>query len=276
MGILNATPDSFSDGGKYQHVREAVDHAIDMVAHGASIIDIGGESTRPGAVRICAEEQIDRIVPIIEQLRSSGIAISADTTLASVASEAINAGAHIINDVSGGAEDPEILHVAASTSAGLVLMHRLRPPDRDSYSDQYAQPPHYDCVVHDVRGALSCMAQRAIDAGVARDCIVVDPGLGFGKTVEQNLALIEGASDLASLGYPVLSGLSRKSFVGRISVGLTPDREPLRPADRLAGTIALTVLHASRGASIFRVHDVRPIVEALSAFFAAQHLRNTP
>lgn len=276
MGILNATPDSFSDGGAFLRVDAAVEHALQMIDEGGDIIDVGGESTRPGAVRVSDSEQIGRTIPIIKQLRSYDVAVSIDTTRSLVAQEAVRAGAHIINDVSGGTEDPEILRVAAETSAGLVLMHRLRPPDEDSYSDQYTVSPTYENVVNDVCDALSAMAQNAMDAGVDPQCIVLDPGLGFGKTVEQNLTLITGTPMIASLGYPVLSGLSRKSFVGRVSIGLTPDRPVPAPHERLAGTVALTVLHALHGASVFRVHDVKRVLEALSATLTAQRLRKIP
>ncbi|MBC7836107.1 MAG: dihydropteroate synthase [Phycisphaerales bacterium] len=272
VGILNLTPDSFSDGGSYASVGAAVAHAADMARLGAAMIDIGGESTRPGASRIEAAEQIARVVPVIRAIRGAAVTdshgrpipISIDTTRAPVALAAIEAGADAINDVSAGEEDPVILALAAERGCGLVLMHRLAPPDQDSFSDRYERAPVYADVVKEVAGYLGTRAAAADRAGVRREAIVLDPGLGFGKTVEQNLELIRRSAELASLagGYPIVSGLSRKSFVARAS-GLGPDS---RPSARLAGTIALTLSHAQHGARLMRVHDVGPIVEALRAW----------
>ena len=230
------------------------------------MLDIGGESTRPGAHRVGADAQIERVVPIIEAVRASAhaevadVPISVDTTLATVARAAIEAGADAVNDVSGGAEDPELLRVVADTGAGLVLMHRGPPPPEDRYADEYEAEPVYDGgVVHSVRRALHDMAERAMDAGVPRDRIVIDPGLGFGKSVAQNMALLRATRELASIGPPLYIGASRKRFVGRVSIG--PSSEP---SDRLCGSIAVTLLCAQLGALLHRVHDVAEQVQALS------------
>jgi len=265
LGIINATPDSFSDGGAVQSPAIAVVVARAMVQAGADGVDIGGESTRPGALPVNAAEQIRRVVPLIAAIRQAlpELVISIDTTRAVVAAEAIRAGADVINDVSGGGDDPEMLPLAADRRAGLILMHRLRTPRQDVASTEYAAaspPPVSGDVVMQVRAALAEMLARATAAGVAPQRILLDPGLGFGKTVRQNAELIERTAELLTLGRPVLSGLSRKSFVGAMS-GLPAGSDP---KDRLAGTVALSVLHAVRGASVFRVHDVGPCREALN------------
>ncbi len=265
LGIINATPDSFSDGGAVQSAEAAVLVAQRMVKAGADGVDIGGESTRPGALPVDAAEQVRRVVPLIAAIRQAlpELVISIDTTRAAVAAEAIRAGADVINDVSGGGDDPEMLPLAAQRGAGLILMHRLRPPRQDVASTQYgaaSPPPVAGDVVVEVRSALAGMLARAIGAGVAPQRILLDPGLGFGKTVRQNAELMERSAELLALGRPLLSGLSRKSFVGAMS-GLPGSGDP---KDRLAGTVALSVMHALRGASVFRVHDVGPCREALN------------
>lgn len=257
MAILNVTPDSFADGGAYATPEAAAAAAAWFVGEGADVIDVGGESTRPGAARVGADEQLRRVLPVIRAIRAGGVTrgvpVTIDTTLARVARAAFEAGADAINDVSGGTEDPGMLPLAAERGAGVVLMHRLAPPTADSYSDRYASPPEYSSagVVEDVAAYLRERALAALRAGVARDAIVLDPGLGFGKTVEQNVALIDGTRRLLELGYPILSALSRKSFVGRLSLG----RES-SPAERLPGTLELSLRHGRAGATIFRVHDV--------------------
>ena len=262
MAILNLTPDSFSDGGEIGGVEGAVRRARGAIEAGAAMLDVGGESTRPGAERVDAAEQIRRVVPAIKAIRAVGIGcpISVDTTLAPVAAAAIEAGADCVNDVSGGREDDAMLALAAERSCGLVLMHRLRPPGDDRYSDRYAgDAPDYEAgggVVATVRAFLRERAAAAMDAGVAREAIVVDPGLGFGKTVEQNLALIAAAPSLLADGFPILSAASRKSFVGRLSGAE-------EPRDRVAGSVAVSVAQAFSGVRLFRVHDVREHAEAL-------------
>lgn len=276
MAILNVTPDSFYDGGRLASPGAALDAAARAVEEGADILDVGGESTRPGAQRIDADEQIARIVPIIRAVRSapsplSTAPISVDTTLAPVARAALDAGADAINDVSAGTEDPDLLPLAAERGAGLVLMHRLLPPDRDRYSDRYDRPPEYRDVVADVRAFLAERVAAALAVGCDLRSILIDPGLGFGKTVEQNLELIRRTRELTvlplpggSARLPVLSALSRKSFVGR-AAGMGESA----PADRLAPTLALSAVHLSAGASIFRVHDVREHARALQAAWSA-------
>jgi dihydropteroate synthase len=262
MGILNVTPDSFSDGGRHADPAAAVDAAAAMVAAGAAIIDVGGESTRPGAARVPAAEQIDRVAPVVAAVAARfEVAVSIDTTLGPVARAALDAGARIVNDVSAGTEDPDLLAAAADHDAGLVLMHRLRPPEEDSYSDRYLEPPVYDDPVATVAEFLRQRIAAAEAAGVPAAAIAVDPGLGFGKSVADNLALVARGERLLALGRPVLSGSSRKSFVG--AVAGRPD-----PADRLAGSLAVAVLHTLAGARILRVHDVGPHVEALAAALA--------
>jgi dihydropteroate synthase len=266
MGIVNATPDSFSDGGEHGSARALADHALRLVADGASIIDVGGESTRPGATRVEAAEQIDRTVPVIEAVRAeSDVLVSIDTTRAAVAAAAIDAGAQIVNDVSAGVEDDSMLGLVAARGCGLVLMHRLRPPDTDQYSDRYDAPPEYDDVVGTVAAHLEARADAARAAGVRREAIVIDPGLGFGKTVEQNLELVRRTGELQALGYPVLSAASRKSFVGAVTG--CPE-----PRERVAGSTAISVHHALAGVRLFRVHDVaahRDVLAVTEALVAA-------
>lgn len=252
LGILNVTPDSFADGGRYSDLAAAEIAALDMARQGADAIDIGGESTRPGSEPVDAEEQIRRVVPVVERLRRVGlrIPVTVDTTLAAVAAAALDAGANGVNDVSAGRDDPAMFAVVASRGAGVVLMHRLVSPRADQYSDRYARAPEYDDVVRDVGAFLRERVSAAVAAGVAREAIVVDPGLGFGKTVEQNLELLDRTAELDG-GMPLLSALSRKSFVGR--VWLKRDSEP---SERLAGTLAMSERHLRAGAMLFRVHDV--------------------
>jgi len=265
MGILNATPDSFYDSSRVDPA-QAAERAATMIDRGADLLDVGGESTRPGAPRVDDRTQIRRVVAVIRAIRalpeaSGSIPISVDTTRSIVAREALDAGADAINDVSGGIDDPGILELAASRGCGVVLMHREKLPEHDSYSDRYRLPPiEGDAVAH-VGRALSGAVERAVVAGVARDAIVLDPGLGFGKSVDQNLDLIRRTGELLSLGRPLLSAASRKSFVGRVSLG----RES-SPDERLAGSIAVTLAHARLGVRLFRVHDVGEHAAALRMF----------
>jgi len=258
MGILNVTPDSFSDGGRFETVEAATQRAMEMIEQGASIIDVGGESTRPGAERIAAAEQLRRTIDVIKSIRAhSEVCISIDTTQKQVAEAAIDAGADIINDQSAGREDPELFALAAARQCGLILMHRLRPPDVDQFSDQYQREPKYDDVVTTVRDFLCERLRAALDAGVAHEAIVLDPGLGFGKTVEQNYELIRRTGELLAIGRPVLSAASRKSFIGSVS-GVT------EPSRRVSGSVAISVAHHLAGVRLFRVHDVAAHAEALA------------
>ncbi|MBL1217786.1 MAG: dihydropteroate synthase [Planctomycetes bacterium] len=255
MAIVNVTPDSFSDGGRYFEVGPAVDHCLACLDAGADILDIGGESTRPGAARVAAREQIRRTVPVIGQVLADrpDAVFSIDTTLAEVAGAAVDAGAAIVNDVSAGLEDAALLGLVAQQSCGVILMHRLVPPDEDCYSTQYQQEPDYGGhVVTAVGSFLQDRVACAVAAGIDERCIVVDPGLGFGKSVEQNLELSRRMGEIARLSgdRPVLSAASRKSLVGKVSRAGDPEH-------RLAGTLAVSGQHYTvQGVRLFRVHDV--------------------
>jgi dihydropteroate synthase len=253
LGIVNATPDSFSDGGSFPDPESACAHGLNLLREGASILDIGGESTRPGALPVSPEEEIRRVLPVIRGLRAKTDApISIDTSKAAVAEAAINAGADIINDVTALLGDPEMAGVASSREAGLILMHMQGTPGTMQAAPAYPQ----DDVVGEVAKFLSERRNAALGCGVDQAAIILDPGLGFGKTVAHNLALIRNLSLLAGLGSPLLIGHSRKSFLGKIA-----GKES--GSDRLAAGIAVTSLARERGARLFRVHEVRPHAEAL-------------
>lgn len=251
MGILNVTPDSFSDGGDFLDPDAAARQARRMVEDGADILDVGAESTRPGSERVDADEQIRRLREILPAVVACGVPVSIDTTLSAVARFALDAGAAILNDVSAGRDDPAMLGLAAASGAPVVLMHMLGTP-----KDMQAEP-RYDDVVAEVRQFLAERVDAAVAAGVSRERIIVDPGIGFGKTLGHNLALLAGTARIASLGLPVLVGPSRKRFIGE----LTGQRDP---RDRTAGTVAACLDAWSRGATVFRVHDVRPLRDALA------------
>jgi len=264
MGVLNVTPDSFSDGGAWADAAAAAGHGEAMLADGADLIDVGGESTRPGADRVPAAEQIRRVVPVIEALvAATGAAVSIDTTSAEVAAAALDAGAVAINDVSAGRDDPRLLDLAATRCCGLVLMHRRIPPRDDAYSDRYETPPAYDDVVATVKAFLLERAAAAEATGVDRAAIVIDPGLGFGKSVQQNFELIRRSGELVATGYPVLSAASRKSFIGAAG-------NVTEPARRVQGSTAVSVLHWCRGVRLFRVHDVAAHRQALAVAAAVE------
>lgn len=251
MGILNVTPDSFSDGGKYISPDAAVEHALEMVSEGADIIDVGGESTRPGATPVPAEEEMRRVLPVIERLaEASPVPISVDTYKAAVAREAVRAGACIINDISGLRFEPELARVAADTGSFLVVMHSIHTPAT------MQQNPYYENVVEEVRSFLERQVAFAEQQGVSMERILVDPGIGFGKTLEHNLQLLRGLPRLAELGHPLLVGVSRKSFIGMLLGGAPPE-------ERLEGTLASVVLSIAGGARVVRVHDVAPVVRAV-------------
>jgi len=249
MGVLNVTPDSFSDGGKFQQVDKAVEHAFAMAEQGADIIDIGGESTRPGARTLEVSEEIDRVMPVIEGLGRLRTPISIDTRKSTVARLACRAGASIINDVSGLSNDELIAEVANEFGAYLILMHMRGTPETMQVN------VHYDNLVGEISDFLYQAAEKAKAHGVAGDKIVIDPGIGFGKTVEQNFALLKRIPAFKRLGYPVMIGASRKSFIGK-----TLD---LAVEDRLEGSLAAAIYAAISGADIVRVHDVLPTVKAL-------------
>ncbi|HEX8340372.1 MAG TPA: dihydropteroate synthase [Tepidisphaeraceae bacterium] len=254
MGVLNVTPDSFSDGGQYCDPGRAADHARRMAAEGADLIDVGGESTRPGAARVGIDEQIARVVPVIERLRGDGLTISIDTTRAAVAAAALDAGASIANDVSAGEDDPAMLPLAAARGCPVVLMH-MRGQPADMQID-----PVYDDVVADVAAYLQTRRGAAVAAGVAPHRVVLDPGIGFGKTVAHNLALLSHVHRLTAES-PLLIGTSRKSFLAK-AAGLAPD------ADRTLVTAASVAIAGALGAAIHRVHDVaamRQVVDFAAA-----------
>ncbi len=263
IGVLNVTPDSFSDGDAHATVTAAVDHAALMLDQGACVIDVGGESTRPGAGRVEAAEQIDRTARVVEALRRrSDTLISIDTTLAAVAEAALDAGADVINDVSAGTEDDGIFTLASQRGCGLILMHRRVPPDQDVYSDRYIEQPEYADVVAAVGDWLARRCRVAEDRGVDPAAIVIDPGLGFGKSVEQNFELIRRVDEFVATGRPVLGAASRKSFIGAVT-GVT------EPARRDAGSATVSVLQWMAGVRLFRVHDVAAHRQAIAVAAAA-------
>lgn len=252
MGILNATPDSFYDGGRYTTLEAALARAEQMLAEGADILDIGGESTRPGSDPVPEAEELRRVVPLIEAIhaRHPDAILSVDTTKSRVAELALQAGACIVNDISGMTFDPRMPAVVAQAGALAVLMHIKGTPKT------MQQNPTYDDVVAEVRATLESHAQRAMQVGIPREHIWIDPGIGFGKTVEHNLQLLRGLPQLKALGYPVLVGTSRKSFIGHLLGGLPPE-------ERLEGTLATLALAVAWGADIVRVHDVQAAVRAV-------------
>ena len=256
MGIVNVTPDSFSDGGKYDSTEAAIEHALRLIEDGADILDIGGESTRPYSDPVGQSEEHDRVVPVIEGLLARmkdaavrTVPISIDTSKAAVAKAAIEAGAEIINDVTGLEADPEMRQVTAESKAGVCAMHMQGTP-RDMQDE-----PAYDDVVEDVYRYLADRRQQLLDAGIAPAKICLDPGIGFGKTHQHNVQLIQNASRFVDLGCPILVGHSRKGFIGN----LLGDKE----ADRDAGTLAITLMLAQQGIHVIRVHEVKNTVAAL-------------
>lgn len=260
LGVLNVTPDSFSDGGRWADLESAVAHGLALAAEGADVVDVGGESTRPGADRVEAEEEIRRVVPAVRRLAAAGVTVSVDTTRALVAEAALDAGARIVNDVSGGLADPAMAKVVAAAGVPWVLMHW-----RGHSRDMQALATYGD-VVADVRTELARQADAALAAGVDGDRIVLDPGLGFAKTAEHNWKLLAHLDELVALGHPVLVGASRKAFLGRLLAG--PDGVPVPVAERENATVATSVLAAAMGAWGVRVHAVRPTVEALKVVAA--------
>jgi dihydropteroate synthase len=255
MGVLNVTPDSFSDGGRWADLDAAVAHGLDLARAGADLVDVGGESTRPGAERVDAAEETRRVVPAIRALAAAGVTVSVDTTRAAVAEAALTAGAAIVNDVSGGLADPAMAKVVAAAGAPWVLMHW-----RGHSRDMQALATYTD-VVADVRRELSRQVDAALAAGVAEADIVLDPGLGFAKTAEHNWSLLARLDELVALGFPVLVGASRKAFLGRLLAG--PDGAPAPVGAREHATVATGVLAAVMGAWGVRVHEVGPTVDAM-------------
>jgi len=257
MGILNVTPDSFSDGGKFTGVATAIAQAEKMIAEGADIIDVGGESTRPGSDPVMADEQIRRVVPVINAIRANNpqVQISIDTTLSQVAASAVTAGASIINDVSAGQGDPKMLAFAATTQLPIILMHMQGTPK--TMQDR----PHYDDVLTEVLTALQQRISEALAAGVLPENIAIDPGIGFGKGKQDNIDLLAHLSRFVDLGYPVLLGTSRKRFMGSIC-------NVSEPAELVTATAVTTALGVMAGVQMFRVHDVKANRQAADVAWA--------
>jgi dihydropteroate synthase len=251
MGVLNVTPDSFSDGGRYFSTDEAVAHGLRMIAEGAQIIDVGGESTRPGAKPISVEEELNRTVPVIERLRKqTGAFLSIDTSKASVASAALEAGASIVNDVTGGCGDPDMMPLVARCEAAFIIMHMQGTPETMQIA------PHYDDVSAEVVIFFRQQYARALHCGIDAMAIAFDPGIGFGKTLEHNLELLGNVARLRVNDRPIVIGASRKAFLGKV-IGSSS------MADRVIPTVAVTALLRACGAEIFRVHEVKENVAAL-------------
>jgi dihydropteroate synthase len=262
VGVLNVTPDSFSDGGRYSGIAAAIKHAVAMCADGADLIDVGGESTRPGARRVDAAEESGRVLPVIRELVALGIPVSVDTYRAAVAAACLDAGAAVVNDVSGGLGDADMAAVVAGAGCPWILMHWR------GHSDTMQQLARYDDVVTDVRDELCRRVDAAVAAGVDASRLVIDPGLGFAKTAAHNWALLAHLDVLSGLGLPVLVGASRKSFLGALLA--SPDGLPRDVDHREDATTALTTYAALQGVWGVRVHEVRPSVDAALAVAAIQ------
>ena len=249
MGILNVTPDSFSDGGTHNRYHDAIDHVARMVQEGAAIIDIGGESTRPGAAEVSIDEELDRVIPIVDAIaRRFNVWISVDTSKADVMAEAAKAGMHIINDIRS-LHEPNALDVAAKTGLPVCLMHMKGQPRT------MQDAPDYTNVVEEVQHYLSAEIARCMSAGIDRQQIILDPGFGFGKNLSHNYQLLANLEQFHSLGLPLLAGMSRKSMIGQLL--------NVPPQERLAGSLACAVIAAMQGAQIIRVHDVKETVQAM-------------
>ena len=260
MGVLNVTPDSFSDGGLYLDPGAAVKHALEMVDEGADLIDIGAESSRPGAEPVSEAEELSRLVPVVQEVcRRVSVPVSVDTTKAAVARQALDAGAAIINDISALLADPAMAGAVAKAGAGLVLMHMQGTPQT------MQRAPRYGDIVAEVREFLRARMQAAVEAGIAAGQILLDPGIGFGKNLEQNLILLDRLDAFQTLGRPILVGVSRKAFIGEV-LGR-------RAGDRLLGTAAAVAAAVLRGAGVVRVHDVRAMQDVVRVIDAIQKHR---
>jgi dihydropteroate synthase len=261
MGIVNVTPDSFSDGGRFMDPAAAISHAVDLHEQGAEILDLGGESTRPGAEPVSTAQEIARVLPVLEGLEGqiAGARISIDTSKADVAERALDAGASLVNDVTAFRGDPRMASLVAERGAGCCLMHMLGEPRT------MQQDPRYADVVDEVKAFLAERLEFAVAEGVPEERVWLDPGIGFGKTVAHNLELLARLGELCSLGRPIVIGTSRKGFLARLADG-SPG-----PEERLPGTIATNVLALERGATVFRVHDVAPVRDALTIAAATLH-----
>jgi dihydropteroate synthase len=251
MGVVNVTPDSFSDGGLFLDPEAAIEHGLRLAGEGAAILDVGGQSSRPGAKPVGADEELRRVLPVVAPLALAGHRVSIDTTKLEVARAALDAGATLVNDVSAFRFDPELAGLVADAGADCCLMHMLGEP-RTMQVD-----PHYDDVVSDVRAFLEERLAFAVGEGIPEERVWLDPGIGFGKTVEHNLELLRRLEEIVAIGRPVVIGTSRKSFLGSVPGGRVEE-------ERLPGTIATNVMAFERGACVFRVHDVQPVADALA------------
>ena len=256
MGILNATPDSFSDGGKFRTARDAIAQAELMIKSGADIIDIGGESTRPGATPVALQEELDRVLPVTEALKNCGVALSIDTYKAETMRQALRAGVDCVNDIWALRQEGAINSVLESSDCGIVLMHMQRDPVTMQFN------PEYKDVVTEVIAFLQERTDRLMDVGIDKDRIAIDPGFGFGKSLEHNLQMLAHFDLFLKLNYPVLAGVSRKSMLGKVTGKQTNER--------VAASIAAAVMAADRGAKIVRAHDVSETVDALKLWEAVQ------
>ncbi|WP_079107176.1 dihydropteroate synthase [Streptomyces sp. NRRL S-1521] len=255
MGVVNVTPDSFSDGGRWFDTTAAVKHGVDLVARGADLVDVGGESTRPGATRVDEDEELRRVVPVVRGLAAEGVTVSVDTMRATVAEQALAAGAVLVNDVSGGLADPRMVPAVAAAGAPFVVMHW-----RGFLTDIHAEPAYED-VVSEVVDELHARVAAAVEGGIAPERIVVDPGLGFSKKAEDDLALLARLDRLRDLGHPILVAASRKRFLGRVLAG--PQGAPPPARERDAATAAVSAIAAHQGAWAVRVHEVRATADAV-------------
>jgi dihydropteroate synthase len=256
MGILNATPDSFSDGGKFRSPKDAIAQAERMLADGVDLIDIGGESTRPGAEPVGLQEELDRVLPVIEALKDCGVPLSIDTYKSETMRQALHAGVDCVNDIWALRQTGAVDAVLESQNCGIVLMHMQRDPLTMQFN------PEYTNVIAEVKQFLKDQADLLISSGIANDRIAIDPGFGFGKSLEHNLNMLTNFAEFSSLGFPVLAGISRKSMIGKITGKDTNDR--------VAPSIAAAIMAADRGAAIVRVHDVAETVDALKLWEAIQ------
>jgi dihydropteroate synthase len=261
MGVVNVTPDSFSDGGLFLEAEAAVEHGRRLASEGAHVLDVGGESTRPGAEPVPEPEELRRVLPVVRELAGGGLRVSIDTAKAGVARAALEAGAEVVNDVSAFRFAPELAGVVADSGADCCLMHMLGEPR--TMQDE----PRYEDVVSDVRAFLEDRLAFAVAEGVPEERVWLDPGIGFGKTVDHNLELLRRLDEIVAIGRPVVVGTSRKSFLGTLAGGRDA-------GERLPGTIVTNVIAYERGASVFRVHDVAPVVDALKV--AAATVSGTP
>ncbi len=265
MGVVNVTPDSFSDGGRWFDTTVAVKHGLDLVAEGADLVDVGGESTRPGATRVDEEEELRRVIPVVRGLASEGVVVSVDTMRASVAEQSLAAGAALVNDVSGGLADPAMLPVVAAAGAPFVVMHWRGLLEGGNVRGVYED------VVSEVVDELHARVEAVLEAGIAPDRVVVDPGLGFSKNAEHDLALLAHLDRLHRLGHPLLVAASRKRFLGRVLAGPEGTVPPARERD--AATAAVSALAAQQGAWAVRVHEVRATADAVRVARAIEGAR---